>query len=148
MIRKVTQRKATVVGLLFALLVLLAVTVPDETLERWGSWVLIAMLLPANYFPIFYTIAFRWWGARLGQALFTKAFGLAIVLDTALMVKYLGGEAWSQEIRFVAYTLVLIGMWYQSVVMTQIRVAAKRKDREAQGPQTDLDGVDMRPESV
>lgn len=137
------RRRVLGFGGFFAFLVLVALMVPDATLERYGNWVLIAMLLPANYFPIFYTVAFRWWNAHLGRALFTKAFGLAIVLDTALMVKYLGGEAWAAEIRFVAYSLVLVGMWYQSIVMTQIRIAADRREKGEQGPQTDLKGVDL-----
>jgi hypothetical protein len=141
MIERVRNR-AVGFGVFLAALVIVALTVSDEHLEAIGTWVLVAMLLPANYFPIFYTIAFRWWDAHLGRALFTKALGLAVVLDTALMVKFFGGEEYATEVRFVAYALVLVGMYYQSAVMTAIRLSANRKDGTP-GPQTDLDGVDL-----
>jgi hypothetical protein len=142
MIQKVTQRKAWLIVALFVGLGLLAALTPDERLQQWGTYVLIAMFLPANYFPIFYTIAFRWWGGHLGRALFLKALGLAIVLDTALFVKFFGDAAWAEEIRFVAYALVLIGMFYQSFVMTSIRIKAG-KSKPAATASKDLPGVDI-----
>lgn len=129
------------------LLVLVASLTPDDLLVEIGTWVLIVMILPANYFPIFYTFAFRWWGGHLGRALFTKALGLALLLNAALFFRFFGEAHWAEEIRFVAYTLVLTGMAYQSGVMTRIRLRAGKRDlagdRPAQGPQRDIPGVDI-----
>jgi len=140
--KKVTQKKAVMWLAYFLLVVLFSVLVPDENLLFLGSVILLVMILPANYFPIFYTIAFRWWNGHLGRALFTKALGLAIILDAAMLFKYFGETSWAEEIRFTAYVLVLTGMFYQSIVMTQIRVKAGHNKPKAT-PSKDLPGVDI-----
>ena len=141
--KTVMKTKASLMAAFFVVLVLVSVLVPDEHLNALGTGILFAMLIPANYFPVFYTVAFRWWGGHLGRALFIKALGLAIVLDVVLLVKFFGGEAWADELRFVAYALVCFGMYYQSIVMTQIRMKAKalRSETEPEA-QTDIRGVD------
>ena len=97
----------------------------EGTLLTGALWLLSAMAVPATYFPIFYTLAFRWWGNHLGRALFIKAVGLALVIDLTLYFTLFGQRHWGAEIQFFVFATMLVGLSYQSVVMTHIWVKAR-----------------------
>ena len=121
-------------------ILVLAVALPDQTLLTLAASSVYLMALPATYFPIFYTLAFRWWQGHLGRALFIKAFGLMLLIDVTVLFQIFGEQKWGEEIQFVVFAVVLVGLTYQSVVMTMIRFKARRP---TSAPRDDLDGVEM-----
>jgi hypothetical protein len=84
-----------------------------------------AALIPATLFRILYAKWFPFWKSTLGRALMTKAFGMMLLVDTAVvfylfpdippMVKQVAG--------FIMGILVVAGMWWQLAAIVKIRRA-------------------------
>lgn len=87
---------------------------------------LFLMLAPANLFPILYTAFFPWWQSPLGRALFTKALGLMLLIDISVLYQLFGDNYdLREQVRFIVFTLVLLGMSYQLVVIIKIKLQAR-----------------------
>lgn len=84
-----------------------------------------AALVPATLFPILYAKWFPFYKSTLGRALFTKAFGLMLLVDTSVIfflwpdidpgVKHVVG--------LITGVVIVCGMWWQLAAITKIRMA-------------------------
>lgn len=84
-----------------------------------------AALTPATLFPILYAKWFPFWKSTLGRALFTKACGLLLLVDTAVIFYLFPGidPEIKKFVGFVTGVLVVLGMWWQLIAISKIRVA-------------------------
>lgn len=95
-----------------------------DVVERYRL-LAFAALIPATAFPILYAKWFPWWKSTLGRALFTKAFGLMLLVDTSVIF-YLWPDipaGVKQVVGFIMGVVIVGGMWYQLVAITKIRMA-------------------------
>lgn len=78
-------------------------------------------------FAVFYSFTSPWWRTLIGRALFTKAWGLALLIDISLLYKWLGDEyALRDVVRLTVYALITVGAWLQLWAF----VLEKRRRRE------------------
>lgn len=104
---------------------LLVTLLSDEQLLALSKKEIYLMAVPATLMPIAYTYFFPWWKAPLGRALFINKVGLLLLVD--LTVLYLIVTPFLvEQFSFIAYTLVLVGMSYQLIVMTKIWWAGRK----------------------
>lgn len=89
------------------------------TLDAIAVVLLVLAAPPANMFPVVY--AFRPWRESLiGRALMTKAIGLAVMIDVGLLTLILGTDyPLRAVVRVVAFSLVVIGIWFQFIAMAK-----------------------------
>lgn len=84
--------------------------------DRYTELLVFASLPAANGFPLVYGLLQPWWRSQVGRALLTKATGLAIILNLTAAV-YIFGDYWIRPyVRAAAFTLVVVGIWYQFLV--------------------------------
>lgn len=96
----------------------------EETLRSISAAVVILAIVPANAFPICYARWFPFWKSTLGSALMTKAIGMALLIDVAVLYTIFGDDYFLREVvRIVVYALVVGGMYYQLVAIIGIRRA-------------------------
>ena len=78
---------------------------------------LVLLAAPAQTgFAVFYSVTSPWWRTLIGRALFTKAWGLALLIDISLLYKWLGDEyALRDVVRLTVYALIAVGAWLQLV---------------------------------
>lgn len=126
--------RAVIAGVMGGLLlILLLILLPDPWLFKASEVEVFAMAVPATAFPILYSAFFPWWKSPLGRALMTKATGLCLLIDASVLYAVFGDDyPLREQVRFLTFSLVLIGMCYQSLVIIKIKVQAKRKAREGQ----------------
>jgi hypothetical protein len=90
----------------------------NTTLDTIAVVLLVLAAPAANCFPVVY--AFRpWRSSQIGRALMTKAVGLAIFIDVALLALVFPDYPLRPQIRVVAFSLVVVGIWYQFIAMAR-----------------------------
>lgn len=74
-------------------------------------WFLWAGAVPQTAFVLIYGLRFPWYRYTTGRAIFTKALGLALILDLSLAVNHYGQlPAW---VGPVVLGFVAVGCWMQ-----------------------------------
>lgn len=65
-------------------------------------------------FVLFYSFTSPWWRTLVGRALWTKATGLALLMDISIAYHFLGDEyAWRDVVRLSVYGFIVLGAWLQ-----------------------------------
>jgi hypothetical protein len=78
-------------------------------------------------FILIYGFGSPWWRSPVGRALFTKALGLALLLDLALLFQWLGTDYWFRDpARLTVFGLILLGAWMQLGALLMERRAVSR----------------------
>jgi hypothetical protein len=107
------------------------VTVDPNTWYAVSVVFMYLIAIPANGFPIIYGTFFPWFKSWLGRALFTKAIGIALLVDTAVLYQLLGDDYPGRGlIRFIAFGTVLIGIYLQFFVVVYLKLNSLRPDEE------------------
>lgn len=90
---------------------------------------LIVATAPAQTaFILLYGFGSPWWKSLLGRALFTKALGLALLVDLALLYQFFGDDWWNRDgIRLGVYALIATGAWLQLAALVQQRRGMRRE---------------------
>lgn len=124
---------ATVIAVVLVGLGLMLGLFPKQWLFDGSVLEVFLMIIPATAFPILYACFFPWYRTGLGQALMTKAVGLALLIDVSVVYLIFGDDYFLREhVRFCVYTLILIGLWYQMVMIIKIKIDSART-KEAKG---------------
>lgn len=126
---------ATLGAIIVALLILLS---PQE-LQIASVVEVFLMVLPATLFPILYSVFFHWWENALGRALWTKAIGLALLIDVSVLYQLFGHNYFLQyHVQFLIFSLILTGLSYQLVVICKIKydvIKENRRSRQSRDPE-------------
>lgn len=116
-------------GIVGSLAVLLAV-LPTRWLFDISAVELFIAIVPATLFPILYMSFFTWYRNPLGRALMTKATGLALLIDISCIYALFGDNyPFREHVRFIVFTLVVSGLWYQLVVIIKIKVQQRHEEK-------------------
>lgn len=77
--------------------------------------VLICAAAPAQtVFVLVYGLGSPWFRSVVGRALFTKALGLALLIDISIAYQFLGDDyALREVVRLSVFTLIAVGAWLQ-----------------------------------
>lgn len=79
-------------------------------------------------FVIFYSFTSPWWQTLVGRALWTKAMGLALLMDISIAYYFLGDNYAARDfVRLSVYTFIVVGSWLQLIAFA----AQKRRDNAA-----------------
>jgi hypothetical protein len=78
----------------------------------WALVLVWVAAVPQTIFVLLYGLTNHWWLSWIGRALFTKAFGLALLLDMSLLGYYYKGLLDQTESNFVI-GLVALGACMQ-----------------------------------
>ena len=83
-------------------------------------------------FVLAYGLLAPWYETAIGRALMTKSTGLAAILGLAF-VNYFFGTTWAARdpVRFVVYSLIACGVYYQLAVFARTQWNARRARKEA-----------------
>lgn len=74
----------------------------------------LAAFVPANLFVTLYGCTAKWWRSHIGRSLIISSVGLAALIDISFLVRILGEDyAGRNAARVVAFSLVVLGCWYQ-----------------------------------
>lgn len=78
----------------------------------------------STFYPILYTLWFKWWASSLGRALFTKATVLAITVDYTLA----SAKGWVTNIDAAIVLLFALGLaiCFQILVMARVKTGRDR----------------------
>lgn len=72
----------------------------------------------------------KWWRSLIGRALFTKALGLALLLDISLANQWWGPYPYMEEIGLAVLALVAVGAYLQLLaLLVDMRVSGRRGGR-------------------
>lgn len=96
-----------------------------DMIDFIDRWQVIAWLgvIPATLFPILYAWWFPFHKSTLGRALFTKALGLMLLVDTTVAYTFLDVDGETKKyIGIVVALTILCGMWWQLLAITKIRL--------------------------
>lgn len=75
---------------------------------------ILAAAPPQTAFAIIYGLGSPWWRSPVGRALFTKALGLALLIDISLIYHWLGDNyALRDVVRLTVYSVIVVGAWLQ-----------------------------------
>lgn len=80
---------------------------------------IVATAVPITLFSIGYTFTARgWWREWVGRALFTSAWGLALLVDISLLYNWLGDNyPWRDEVRLTVYSIICVGAWFKLIAL-------------------------------
>jgi hypothetical protein len=100
------------------------------TVDLIVKW-LVYLTAPAQTaFILLYGFGSPWWRTLLGRALFTKALGLALLLDLALLFQvYEGSYAYRDAARLSVFSLIALGAWLQLAALIKERVETYRENK-------------------
>ncbi len=74
----------------------------------------LAAAPPQTAFVFYYGLTAPWWRTVVGRALFTKALGLALLIDISLLYQWLGDDYSLRDVvRLTVYALIAVGAWLQ-----------------------------------
>lgn len=93
---------------------------------------LVFLALPAAVgFPLMYGTLQPWWRSMVGRALLTKSSAVGLLIVLAALVYLLGPDyAWREQVRACAFTLLVVGIWWQFLVFAPTIWRARRERRE------------------
>jgi hypothetical protein len=74
-------------------------------------WIFLGCVPPVNLYAVFYTLR-PWAITAQGRALWVKAMGNVIVIDTAVAFFLFGEYPGRDFIRVVGMSMFMAGMWY------------------------------------
>lgn len=95
--------------------------------------VLVAIAAPAQTaFILVYGFGSPWWRTLVGRALFTKALGLAMLVDIALAYQWLGDDYLLRDVvRVTVFGLIALGAWLQLVALLREKRRGRRLDQHS-----------------
>lgn len=93
---------------------------------------LILVTAPAQTaFVLVYGLTSPWWQSLVGRALFTKALGLALLIDLSLAYQLLGDDYWLRDaVRLSIYSLIAVGAYLQLAALVQEKFASRRRPHD------------------
>lgn len=92
-------------------------------------WLVILTAPAQTAFVLIYGLGSPWYRSLLGRALFTKALGLALVVDLILVYRAFGDDYFARDaVRIGVFGLLLIGAWLQLVALLREKWAGRRED--------------------
>lgn len=81
-------------------------------------------------FALFYSVTLPWWRTPIGRALFTKSWGLALLIDISLLYQWLGDNYSLRDVvRLTVYSLITVGAWLQLGAFLHERNKRKKEQR-------------------
>lgn len=89
--------------------------------EAW-LWLLYAAAPAATLFPLLYT-ATRWWKRTTGWAIWLSKVGLAILVDSALLLHVVGLENYQyrSQVLMIGFVFITAGTWLYLFVFLRAR---------------------------
>lgn len=73
-----------------------------------------AMALPVTVYWFVYTFTMPWWKSVVGRALWTKATGMALLIDISLTYQIFGDDYFLRDaVRLTVFSIILVGLWLQ-----------------------------------
>lgn len=95
-------------------------------------YALIAVTAPAQTaFILLYGLGSPWWRTLIGRALFTKALGLAALVDLALAYWIFGDDYAARDVvRVCVFGLILVGAWLQLLALLKEKWHARQESIE------------------
>lgn len=84
-----------------------------------GNVLLILAAIPATAAAILYAAGVTWWRSRWGRHLFSYMTSVALVLDLGIIRLVFEDRWWFAALRSVAYTLVVVALWWRLVFVYQ-----------------------------
>lgn len=120
-----------------------------DFIDRWQVIVWMAVI-PATLFPILYAWWFPFHKSTLGLALFIKALGLMLLVDTTVAYTFLDVNGDTKEyISIIVTLIILIGMWWQLIAISKIRLEDRVQHEAEKFDDDHRDGHTMdRPEGT
>lgn len=93
---------------------------------------LVLAAAPAQtLFIVIYGFGSPWWRSLVGRALFTKALGLALLVDLSLLYHWLGDGYYLRDVvRLSVYALITAGAWLQLVALLKEKFQGRRDDAD------------------
>lgn len=83
-----------------------------------AATILILLAAPAaTLYPLLFCLtapwrgAGAWWRSPIGRALMTKAMGLALLIDLALLHRVVEPYPGQEAVRLVVFSLIVAGVW-------------------------------------
>lgn len=94
---------------------------------------LVLAIAPAQTaFIVIYGFWSPWWRTLVGRALFTKALGLALLVDIALIYQWLGDDYYLRDVvRLSVYSLIALGAWLQLWALLYEKWQARRNGHDS-----------------
>lgn len=98
-----------------------------------ASLILILIAAPAQtMFILIYGLGSPWWRSLLGRALFTKALGLALLVDISVLYHFLGDEyVYRDVVRVTVFSLIAVGAWLQLMALIKEKYVARRDEHRS-----------------
>jgi hypothetical protein len=88
------------------------------TVDDIVKWMLYATAPAQTLFLLLYGLTTRWWRSLVGRSLFTKALGLALLIDNATLYYLLGpGYYMRDAVRLFVFGLIMVGAWLQLMAL-------------------------------
>lgn len=94
------------------------------SLETIAVAVVVAGVIPATLFPILYARG-PWRRSFVGRALMTKAIGIALLIDFAVVSHFTPWDT-PTAVAVLVYGLVVGGVWLQFLALIVVRYRSRR----------------------
>lgn len=93
---------------------------------------LIVIAAPAQTaFILLYGLGSPWWRSLIGRALFTKALGLAAIVDLSLAYHWFGDNYFLRDpVRIGVFVVIAVGAWLQLTAFVKQRLERRRRLRQ------------------
>lgn len=76
----------------------------------------------------------KWWRSLIGRALFTKALGLALLLDVSLANQWWGPYPHMAEVGLAVLSLVMVGAYLQlTALLLDMRAGSHQRPYRSEG---------------
>lgn len=100
------------------------------TTAQWGTMLIYFAAPPATLFAIVYTFTARWYRTLAGAAVMSTVFGLAVLVDNALLFHVVGPDyPYHASIVLTCFGLLGLGMWLYLGLLVREQIVRRHRRR-------------------